>query len=55
MLFTHSWTLLTELPVPLAVRVTTLRMVADLLGLTSKGTLRDAKGRAGAGTVIPTR
>lgn len=49
MLFTQSWTLLGQLPVPPAVRVATYRMLADLPGLTAEGSVRDGKGRAGAG------
>ena len=49
MLFSEAWTLLSQLPVPPAVRAATYRMLADLPGLTVTGNVRDAKGRPGAG------
>jgi hypothetical protein len=49
MIFTESWELLTALPVSPAVRAATYRMLADQPGLTTDGTVRDGKGRAGAG------
>ncbi|MEU4476296.1 CU044_5270 family protein [Micromonospora sp. NPDC023888] len=49
MLFSQSWTLLSQLPVAPSVRVATYRMLAGLPGLTAEGNVRDAKGRAGAG------
>lgn len=49
MLFSHSWTLLSQLPVAPAVRAATYRMLADLPGLTVAGNVRDANGRAGVG------
>jgi hypothetical protein len=49
MLFTQSWTLLSQLPVSPAVRAATYRMLAGLPGLTVTEKVRDAKGRTGAG------
>ena len=49
MLFTESWELLSQLPVPPAVRAATYRMLADLPGLTVTENVKDAKGRAGVG------
>lgn len=47
MLFTESWELLAQLPVPPAVRAATYRMLADLPGLTVTQNVKDAKGRPG--------
>ena len=49
MLFTESWELLGQLPVPPAVRAATYRMLADLPGLTVTENVKDANGRAGVG------
>jgi len=48
MLFSESWTLLSDLPVPDGVPAATYRMLAGLPGLTVDEHARDAKGRAGA-------
>jgi len=49
MLFSQSWTLLSQFPAPPAVRAAAYRMLAGLPGLTVTGNVRDAKGRTGAG------
>jgi hypothetical protein len=49
MLFSQSWTLLSQLPIAPAVRAATYRMLAGLPGLTVTENVRDAKGRTGAG------
>jgi len=49
MLFSQSWTLLSQLPAPAAVRAATYRMLAGLPGLTVTENVRDAKGRTGTG------
>jgi hypothetical protein len=49
MLFSQSWTLLSQLPVSPAVRAATYRMLAALPGLRVTEDVRDAKGRAGVG------
>jgi hypothetical protein len=49
MLFLHSRSLLTDLPVPPGVRAATYRMLAGLDGLTLTENIRDAQGRPGAG------
>ncbi|MFC6018416.1 CU044_5270 family protein [Plantactinospora solaniradicis] len=49
MLFTQSWTLLSQLPVPPAVRAAPYRMLAGLPGLTVTENVRDARNRTGAG------
>lgn len=51
-LFTRATMLIAETPAPPAVRAAALRLIADLGGVTSTGTVTDALGREGTGITL---